>query len=210
MSSRALDVRIDLGSQYESLRQRFSDLDTKHVRSAAARALNRVGVSARQAAAPVIARELNGALPEPVIRRAIKFRNARGDRLYIDLRAVGGRRIRAGLFKPRQTRTGVTIRIGTRSVRIDGAFVTPKGAVRVRGPDWKAQFFDQTTLRRKRLKRGKVPDNPIPQIYVPGVPRVFLQTAVVTAVAGAARQRFPVEFARELEVRSKGLVKARG
>lgn len=204
-----LQVRIDLGGEYASLQKRFSELATKDVRRAAARALNRVGVSARQAAAPVIAKELNDALPEPVIRRAIKFRNARGDRLFIDLRAIGGRRIRASLFNPRKTRRGVTIRIGRKAVRIDSAFITPKGAVRVRGPDWKAQFFDQIALRDKRVKRGKVPDYPIPQVYVPGVPRVFMETTVVTAVQRVARERFPIEFARDLEARSRGLVKAR-
>lgn len=207
--SSALNLKIDLGSQFATLRQQFADLEAKQIGQAAARALNRVGVSARQAAAPVIARELDGALPEPVIRRAIKFRNARGDRLYIDLRAVGGRNLAARLFRPRQTKTGVTIRVGSRSVRIDGAFLTQKGAVRVRGPDWKAQRFDQMRLRTKRLRRGNVPDLPIPQIVLPGVPRVFLEGTVVEAVRRVARERFPVEFARELEVRSRGLVKAR-
>jgi len=210
-----LNLRVDLGASYETIRQQFSDLTTKQVRQAAARSLNRVGVTARQVVAPVIAKQLNDALPEPVIRRAIKFRNARGDRLYVDLRAVGGRRIAAKLFKPRQTRAGVQIRIGRRTVRIDKAFITPSGAVRVRGPSWKPQFFDQVELRNKRTgyrgkkKKDARPDYPIPQIYVPGVPRVFLETTVVDTVQRTARDRFPVLFARELEVRSRGLVKAR-
>jgi hypothetical protein len=210
-----LNLRVDLGAEFETIRQRFAQLTTAQVRQAAARSLNRVGVTARQAVAPVIEKELNGALPLPVIRRAIQFRNARGERLFIDLRAVGGRRIAAKLFSPRQTRAGVTIRIGRRSVRIDKAFITPSGAVRVRGPSWRPQFFDQVELRNKRTNyRGKrdpnaKPDYPIPQIFVPGVPRVFLQTTVVDTVQRTARERFPVLFARELEVRSRGLVKAR-
>jgi hypothetical protein len=210
-----LNLRVDLGSEFETIRQQFSQLSTTQVRQAAARSLNRVGVTARQVVAPVIAKELNDALPEPVIRRAIQFRNARGERLYIDLRALGGRRIAAKLFRPRQTRAGVTIRIGRRTVRIEKAFITPSGAVRVRGPSWKPQFFDQVQLRNKRTgykakrdQKGR-PDYPIPQIYVPGVPRVFLETTVVDTVQRTARERFPVLFARELEVRSRGLVKAR-
>jgi hypothetical protein len=216
-----LNLRVDLGTDFESIRQRFAQLTTAQVRQAAARSLNRVGVTARQAVAPVIEKELNGALPLPMIRRAIQFRNARGERLFIDLRAVGGRRIAAKLFSPRQTRAGVTIRIGRRSVRIDKAFITPSGHVRVRGPTsrpeggWRPQFFDQVELRNKRTGyRGKKeknarPDYPIPMIVVPGVPRVFLQTTVVDTVQRTARERFPVLFARELEVRSRGLVKAR-
>ena len=216
-----LNLRVDLGSEFETIRKQFADLKASQVRQAAARSLNRVGVTARQAAAPVIARELNDALPEPVIRRAIRFRNARGERLYIDVRAVGGRRIAAKLFSPRQTRAGVTIRIGSRSVRIDKAFITPSGHVRVRGPStrpeagWKPQFFDKVELRNKRTGyRGKKdknarPDYPIPMIVVPGVPSVFLKTTVVDIVQRTARERFPVLFARELEVRSRGLVKAR-
>jgi hypothetical protein len=205
----ALKVRVDLGGAYSTLRAQFEELKTKEVRIAASRALNRVGVSARKAAAPVIAKELENALPVPVIRRAIKFRNARGDRLYIDLRAVGGDRIPARLFSPRQTKAGVTLRIGSRTVRVPGAFVTPSGAVRVRGPDWKGQFFNKTTIRRIRLRRGDVPDYPIPQIYVPGVPRVFLETTVVSTVQAVARDRFPLEFARQLQARARGLIKVR-
>jgi hypothetical protein len=204
-----MQVRVDLGGDYANLRLQYANLATRDVRLSAARALNRVGVSARQVAAPVIAKELNGALPEPVIRRSIKFRNANGDRLYIDLRAVGGRRIPARLFKPRQTRQGVTIKIGSKTVRIGGAFITRSGAVRVRGPDWSGQFFDQTTLRTKRLQRGSAPDYPIPQIYVPGVPLAFLERAVVKAIEDTAKTRFPIEFSRELESRSRGFVRAR-
>jgi hypothetical protein len=210
-----LNLRVDLGAEFQTIRQQFADLKASQVRQAAARSLNRVGVTARQVVAPVIAKELNDALPEPVIRRSIQFRNARGDRLYIDLRAVGGRRIAAKLFRPRQTRAGVTIRIGRRTVRIDKAFITPSGAVRVRGPSWRPQFFDQVELRNKRTgyrgkrDQGAKPDYPIPQIFVPGVPRVFLETTVVNSVQRTARERFPVLFARELEVRSRGLVKAR-
>jgi hypothetical protein len=216
-----LNLRVDLGAEFQTIRQQFADLKASQVRQAAARSLNRVGVTARQTAAPEIEKELRGALPLPVIRRAIKFRNARGDRLYIDLRAIGGRRIPAKFFSPRQTRAGVTIRIGSRSVRIDKAFVTPSGHVRVRGPatrpegGWKPQLFDNVELRNRRTgyrgKRDKNarPDYPIPMIVVPGVPSVFLKTTVVDMVQRTARERFPVLFARELEVRSRGLVKAR-
>ena len=207
--SSGLNVRVDLGKEYASLRAQFSTLAQRDVKRSAARALNRVAVTARREVAPVIAQALNNALPEPVIRRAIKFRNARSERLFVDLTAVGGKRIMASLFKPRQTKTGVTIRIGTRSVNIPGAFITPKGAVRLRGPDWTAQFFNATNPRNKRLAKAG-PDYPIPQIYVPGVPRVFLQTQVRNAIERVARVRFPVEFRRELEVRSRGFVKARG
>lgn len=210
MAANGLKVRVDLGDTYATLRNQFEQVKTQDVRMAAARALNRVGASARKAAAPVIAKELKDALPVPVIRRAIKFRNARGDRVYIDLRAVGGARIPARLFSPRQTKAGVTLRIGSRTVRVPGAFVTPSGAVRVRGPNWDAQFFNETTLRRNRLRRGNVPDFPIPQIYVPGVPRVFLETTVVSTVRTVARERFPREFTRQLQARVQGLIKVRG
>lgn len=206
-----LNLRIDLGAEYESLRSQFEQLKTKQVRDAAARALTRTGQGARRAAAPLIAKELSDALPRRVIERAIRFRNARGDRLYVDLRAVGGRKIRAALFRPKARRRGggVTIRLGNRNVTLPDAFLTPAGNVRIRGANWRYQLYSALDPRKKRLQRGSQPDLPIPHVYVPGVPTVFLETIVVNEIRRVARERFPREFARELEVRSRGLVKAR-
>jgi hypothetical protein len=209
-------MQISLASDFRAARDRFKNLSDVEVKRAAARALNRAGVAARQAAAPIISAELKGIIPEPVVRRGIKFTNARADKLYIDIRAVGGRRIAARRFKPKQTRTGVTIRVGASVTQLEGAFITPSGAVRVRGPNWNAQFAKELILRRNRLpgdqggrkntKKGK-PDYPIPQVFIPGVPRVFLESVVVAAITRAGGDRFRSEFSRELAARSKGLVK---
>lgn len=212
-SSGGLTVKVELGADIARIRKQFFELEDKVVARSISRSLNRVAITARAEAAPVISAKLNGALPVPVIRRAIVFSRARADRLYVDLRALGGKRVRAALFKPKQTKLGVTVRIGSKSVRIPKAFITPSGAVRVRGPNWNGQFFDKLDLRNKRIgykpKQSKKenPDYPIPQIYIPGVPGVFLEQDVIGRLGNVARTRFPIEFERDLKARSKGFFK---
>lgn len=207
-SSKGLTVKVEVGGDFDRLKAQFASLSDSKVNLSAARALNKVGAAARKEATPVIVDALNNALPPAVVRRAITFNRARPTQLYVDLRAIGSKRVRASLFKPRKTKTGVTIKIGSKSTRIPGAFVTRAGSVRVRGPNWKGQFFDKLSLRTKRIDRKKgAPDYPIPQVYVPGVPKAFLEKQVIAIVQSVAQTRFPIEFERDLRARSRGFVK---
>jgi len=165
---------------------------------AIARALNRTAVTVRASAAREISRELGGAIKVGQVRKAIRQRNASRDQLAAVLTATGRRIIPLSAFRPRQTAAGVTVRIGSRSVSVLGAFITRSGAVRMRTPDWKAALYDQVQRRRRRIARGDVPDFPIAQLFAPGVPAVFVQPAILNAQEQLARERFGVEFERQL------------
>lgn len=165
---------------------------------AVARALNRTAVTVRASAAREISAELGGAIKVGQVRKAIRQTSARPAQLRAVLEATGRRRIALSAFRPRQTTAGVTVRMGTRSVLVPGAFITRSGAVRMRTPDWRAAFYDQVQRRRKRLQRGDVPDLPIAQLFAPGVPAVFVQPRILNAQERLARERFGVEFERQL------------
>jgi len=165
---------------------------------AIARALNRTATTVRANASREISRELGGAIKVGQVRKAIRQANARRDLLRAVLTANGRRRIPLSAFRPRQTSTGVTIRMGSRSVTVPGAFITPSGAVRMRTPTWRGTLFNEVQRRRNRLQRGDVPDFPIAQLYAPGVPAVFVQPRILNAQERLARERFAIEFERQL------------
>jgi hypothetical protein len=165
---------------------------------AIARALNRTATTVRARAARDISAELGGAIKVSQVRKAIRQTNARRDSLRAVLQANGRRRIPLSSFRPRQTPTGVNVRIGSKVVTVPGAFITRSGAVRMRTPDWRASLYDQVQRRRNRVRRGDVPDVPIAQLFAPGVPAVFVQPRILNAQERLARERFAVEFERQI------------
>jgi hypothetical protein len=177
---------------------RLAGIRAEVTNTAIARALNRTATTVRASAAREISRELGGAIKVGQVRKAIRQSNARRDSLRAVLEANGRRRIPLSAFRPRQTATGVTFRMGSRSIQVPGAFITRSGAVRMRTPDWRAAMYDQVQRRRNRLKRGDVPDLPIAQLFAPGVPALFVQPRILNAQERLARERFAVEFERQI------------
>jgi hypothetical protein len=202
-------VQIDLSDNFQDVRRQFSRLSDTDIARAAARALNRAAPSGRNAAAPVIHERLQRSMPVAQVKKYLRYSRASPGRLFVDLSSLGSKIIRAAKFSPLKTSTGVTIRVGTRSIRLPGAFITPSGAVRVRSPDWKAQLVAGMRRRTERVERGDVPDYPIAQLFVPGPSRVFLDREIVEVVRRASSARFQSEFARDLEARSRGFVRRR-
>lgn len=202
-------MQVDLRDNFAEIRRQFGRLSDTDVARAAARALNRAAPSGRNAAAPVISARLKNAMPTAQVKKLIRYGRANPGKLFVDLESLGAKNIRASRFAPRQTSTGVTIRVGSRSIRLPSAFITPSGAVRLRSPNWKAQLVNNMRRRTERVERGAQPDYPIAQLFVPGPSSVFLDREIVEVVRSASGSRFSREFARELEVRSRGLVRRR-
>jgi len=167
---------------------------------AVARALNRTATTVRAEAARLIAGELR---PVNVgeIKKGITIRRATRNFLTATVRANGRRKIPITALKARQTKKGVTVRVGGKTYSIDHAFITKKGnrdKARLRAPSFKGQLVTATDYRAKRTGK-KGPDYPVAELFVPGVPTVFVEARILRALGAVARQRFAVALAQEVK-----------
>ncbi len=206
-----IDVRFDAARSTAAL-QGYS---TKVKDKALVKALNRAAVTVRSVAARMIAKELKPLQTER-IKASLRIDNARASSLTARVTARGARSIPLSAYKPRQTKTGITVRVGGRTYTIAHAFLRKvKGqrlGVRLRAPDFKAQMFDRTVFRPRRIGSGyarkgnrhraggrTVGDYPIAEIFTPGIPTVFVYDKIMRAMSQVALERFNVVVAQEVK-----------
>ena len=191
-------INVSVNSNLSLQAARLSGIQAKVKDVAVSRALNGTATTVRAAASRLIRDELGGALKVGEIRKALRITRATRNELRAVVAALGRKRIPLSSFKPRETASGVTVRIGSRSVNIPGAFVTKSGAVRLRTPNWRSVLYENAVRRRQRITRGGL-DYPIAQLFAPGVPAAFLLPRILDTQRRIAVARFDVLFERELK-----------
>lgn len=198
---------IEISFDKDAAVQRLKRLERDIYEKAMARALNRTAASVRAEAARRIKREIGSKYKIGELKKSIAVIRANTTTLVAIVRPSGRKRIPLAAFNPRQTASGVTVRLGNRTVSIPHAFIRrPRGwdreAVRIRAPAWKAQLVQDVQFRPRRSGeyRGK-PDYPIAEVMAPGVPILFVQANVMAALKAHARERFATIIAQELRFR---------
>lgn len=199
-----LDVRFGAARAVASLSAYHSKIRDR----ALVRALNRTATTVRAVAARLIAPEVKP-LPIAEIKKAIAIERATRSKLVAVVRAGGRKRIPLTMLGARQTKTGVTVRVGGKVYTIAHAFINEvRGSrlgARVRAPDFKAQLLNAVKFRAKRLRRSGI-DYPIAEVMAPGVPTVFVQAKIMQGMRRAAIERFNTVIAQEVKfLQSKGL-----
>lgn len=198
---------IEIDFRHDAAVQRLRALQRDVYEKVMVRALNRTATTVRSEAARLMKKEIGAGVKVGEIRKSIRIIRANPVTLVAIVRPSGRKRIPLTAFGARQTRAGVTVRIGGRTVRIPGAWIRqPRGwnreAVRVRAPSFKAQLYTAIDTRRKRVPeyRGR-PDFPIAEVMAPGLPTIFVQTNVMDALKRTARERFARVIAQEIKFR---------
>lgn len=185
-------MAINLRDQVARLRREFRDVDDKIVRQAAASALNRVAMQARTQASRTIARRYG--LPTGAIRKSLVI-SGRANRLQLTayLKAEGVN-LPLIVFKARQTRQGVTVKVGSRRTLVKSAFIaTMKSGHR------------GVYSRGRYAPSGFAPSNkrlPITELVGVGVPTAFRNVEVQSALRALIEEKFPDVMRREVVFRA--------
>lgn len=190
-----VDVRFDVAratAELQSWQSRFAD-------QAVARALNRTATTVRATAAREIAQALRP-LKVGEVRKAISIARATRGALVAIVRASGRRKIPIAAFGARQTAKGVSVRVGGRAYTVPHAFLTHQGRTRarLRAPTFKGQLVTAPDYRAKRVK-ATGSDYPIAELFVPGVPTVFLDARLRGVMRTVAATRFRAALAQEIK-----------
>lgn len=156
-----------------TLSQAFKKIEQAHEK-AAIRALNRTAASVRTASVRAMARDLG--VPQKPVRDATTIRRAAPGRNFAEVVAKG-KRIPLRDFKARQTRKGVSYRIGQARKLILGGFIARMASGHV-------GVF--TRAGRERL--------PIQEKFGPSIPRVFSRRRIYAAMRTVMKDKLPKEF----------------
>lgn len=165
-----IDVRVDVEKAIRSLWVMQRDVNT-----AAAAALNRVGVTARAAAAREISKA--SGLPVNQVRKHVPLVRANKWNLQCEIsaRPYAPNLIR---YSARQTKAGVSANAWRKRKVYRGTFIANKG--------------------RTVFKRVGPARLPIKAVYGPSVRREFIRDTVAKAINTTVEQRFALEFDRAL------------
>jgi len=191
-------ITVDVRSNLRQVALSFPAAARRHIRPAAARALNRVAVSTRAEASREIRQVY--VLKARAIKAQIRLTRATAQSLEARLTA-SGKRIPLIEFQARQNRQGVSVRIkragGRKTVR--HAFVARMRSghvgVFLRLEPGSNKFAPRS--RRRRVRRSG-PDLPIIELKSLSLPKAFTNREVVAAMTRIASARFNIEFQREL------------
>ena len=160
------------------------------------RTLNRVMPSVKTRAAGEIARELG--IPRAAANRALNVRRAVARNLRSDMGA-DTKRIPLIQFKARQTRAGVTYKIGKNPRKLlKSGFINPV-LQSARGRSF--GIFNLAVLKRARAGAGDglVPRDPVFIKYGPSPAAVFVRDTVLKLLSTTARDRWTREIAAQLK-----------
>lgn len=182
----SIKVQVDFRKD-EAVRQlrSLSDRETKRI---LARALNRAGTTVVAEGARAIAQELGGKINIGQIKKTIRLTRATTRALTAVVKATGKSRIPLPVYGARETRSGVRVTIGGRSINIPHAFIAQRGqrkAVFIRASSGDGRLFTQGGLFNPATKRL-----PIAEIFAPGVPQAFVNDKVINLMKKRGAERF--------------------
>lgn len=185
-----LRVRVE-----STLRQAVAQLEAQAERviaTAAARALNRAAVSTRAQAVREIRERYN--IKAGAARAQMRIERASRSRLTAAV-VVSGRPIPLIEFAARRVAAGVSVEVRRgRRLTLRGRFIATMKSGHV-------GVFERIG---KFGRRGNPRLEKIGEKFTVGLPSMFTQRAVLSAIERVALQRFSVELARELRFRTGG------
>ena len=185
-------MSFDVTVQHDlkKLRRSLNALETKVAPQATVRTLNRVAESAKVASARHIAPKMNSR--QAGVKRRIQTQKATFKRLWATLvardRALQLIEFVVGSKKPTQQQGGkrgqVKVKVYGKTRTYSKAFIAPR-----------SKGSSKTTVyQRKSGKR-----TPLKLMYGPGIMQLFRQRENDTIMQAKVRERFPIEFARNLK-----------
>jgi hypothetical protein len=184
-------MTFDVTVQHDlkKLRRSLNALETKVAPQATVRTLNRVAESAKVASAKHIAPQLNSR--QAGVKRRIQTQKATFKRLWATLvakdRALQLIEFVIGSKKPTQQAGGkrgqVKVKVYGKTRTYSKAFIAPR----------RSGSSKTTVYQRKSGKR-----TPLKLLYGPGIMQLFRQRENDAIMQTKIRERFPIEFARNL------------
>lgn len=183
-----LNVRLDIAEARASLKLIKSEVD-----KGAIRAMQRVATTVRKEASDSIRQRL--ALKSATVKDQIKITRPYGStRLVRDI-VASGKPIAIRDYAARRTSKGVTYRVakgGKRKVYMakgNRAFIVDR---------FGAHVFVRTEPDPPGPRKGRVR-----KVFGPSLPQYFVTRFVRTRMARIAAERWPIEFAREMNFRTQ-------
>lgn len=180
---------ISMYHDLKKLRRQLNTLEIKVTPQATVRTLNRVAESAKVASAKHIAPKINSR--QAAVKRRIETRKSTLKMLWATLvaseRALQLIEFVVGSKKPTQQKGGkrglVKAKVYGKTRTYSDAFIAPRKS-----------GSSQTTVYLRKSKQRK----PLKLMYGPGVMQLFRQRENDIIMQATVRERFPVEFARNL------------
>ena len=180
---------VTIQHDLKKLKQQLNTLETKVAPQATIRTLNRVAESAKVASARHIAPQMNSR--QAAVKRRIETQRATFKRLWATLvardRALQLIEFVVGSKKPTQQPGGkrslVKAKVYGKTRTLTDAFIAPR-----RTGDSKTTVYIRKSKKRKPLKL----------LYGPGIMQLFRQKENDAIMQAMVRERFPIEFARNL------------
>lgn len=180
---------VTIQHDLNKLRRQLSTLETKVAPQATIRTLNRVAESAKVASARHIAPQMNSR--QAAVKRRIVTQKATFKKLWATLvardRSLQLIEFVVGSKKPTQQPGGkrglVKAKVYGKTRTLTDAFIAPR-----RTGDSKTTVYIRKSKKRKPLKL----------LYGPGIMQLFRQKENDAIMQTTVRERFPIEFARNL------------
>ncbi len=183
----AFDVTVQ--HDLKKLKRQLNALETKVAPQATIRTLNRVAESAKVASARHIAPQMNSR--QAAVKRRIETQKATFKRLWATLvardRALQLIEFVVGSKKPTQQPGGkrglVKAKVYGKTRTLNKAFIAPRRS-----------GSSKTTVYMRKGRERK----PLKMLYGPGIMQLFRQKENDQVMQAKVRERFPIEFARNL------------
>lgn len=180
------NARVDIAQARRSL-----DLIKTEVDKAAARALERVGVTTRKEASDAIRQRL--AIKAGTAKEQIKVTRPYGSKRLVRDIVASGKPIAIRDYGARRTKRGVTFKVTKGSKRKIYVAKGNKGFISDR---FGGHVFARTEADPPGPRKGR-----IRKVFGPSLPQYFVTRFVRERMERVAATRWPIEFAREINFR---------
>lgn len=200
-----LNVKFDrqrLLASVDHLKAGLQDTATVRALNVAARSV-RTDVSRR-----IAAQYRSGKFSSRAVLKRLRLLRATRNQLVAGVEALGGMTLPLSLFAGAQGRLGVPVRVFGAQGFVRHAFYptagifAKRGGVFIRAPSFKSQLFPGAVQhRRRRVQPGGL-DLPIAELRVAGVPKIFMEGAILAAMGRTGRAAFNRELERQLRLLS--------
>lgn len=186
-------IEIQVKDSIRKVQASYKDLTGPELRRSIAFALNHTIRKAKTAASVAIRKQYN--IRAKDIKPTIKLKFAISGNLRSALISVGGPTPIYG-FKPRQTKTGISVKIGKKRKKIPSAFIATMRSghtgVFAKGDYTKGKF----KFRKKRVRK-KGPDLPITELKTVAIPQALGNRIVLEHLRSRIEEDFPKRLEHE-------------
>lgn len=172
-------MRLNMAADIREAEKMLTFVEREGLPRATTRSVNKTAKQVQSVAVKLIAKDVG--ITQKNVRKSMVFKRATSGSQRSVITAMG-KRIPLMAMKARQVRRGITYRgQGGKRKSVEGAFITtmPKG--------------HRSVFKRKGKARL-----PIVKLHGPSVPKIFVKDAVNRAMEITAKERWDINFAREM------------